>query len=245
VRPAAQAVLWRAIAAGVLCAVLALTAASAGAASARTASGCGSFPRPGTTSTGPAPADLRAEYSVLGRPRRAIDKVAVRRLGALPLSGLLPAGVRYLGAAAYGGRVYVVPGRHLLAAPLEPVRCEPKSRRALQRALLPSLRSEYAQQGLCLVVVYRTQASPTCQPAPGTVAPFLFGPGSPGFGLAPDGVGGVVLHFRVGPARRASVRRNFWIVNDPTLLATPCGLDWTTASGIVLRTVATCTKDTT
>ena len=76
------------------------------------------------------------------------------------------------------------------------------------------------------------------------MAPFLFGPGSPGFGLAPDGVAGVLLHFRAGPARRARVRENFWIVNDPTLLATPCGLAWTTANGIVLRRVATCTKDT-
>jgi len=111
--------------------------------------------------------------------------------------------------------------------------------------VLPSLRSEYAQEGLCLVIVYSTQASPTCQPAPGTVAPFLFGPGSPGFGLAPDGVAGVLLRFRVGRARRARVQHNFWIVNDPALLATPCGLDWTTPRWIVLRTVATCTKDST
>jgi hypothetical protein len=53
-----------------------------------------------------------------------------------------------------------------------------------------------------------------------------------------------VLHFRVGPALHARVRQNFWIVNDPTLLATPCGLDWTAGNGVVLRTVATCTKDT-
>ncbi|MGH2895066.1 MAG: hypothetical protein ACRDPM_17620, partial [Solirubrobacteraceae bacterium] len=204
-----------------------------------------SFPRPGTTGAGRAPAALRAEYGVLGRARRSSDQVALRRLGALPLSGILPAGIRYLGAAAYGGRVYLVPGRHLLAAPLAPVACEAPSRRALQRALLPSLRSEYAHAGLCLVVVYAAQASPTCQPGPGTVAPFLFGPGSPGFGLAPDGVAGVILRFRTGTPLRARVRENFWIVNNPSLLATPCGLDWTAASGIILRTVASCTKDTT
>ena len=233
-------------AAGVLvAAAIAAGLASVATASARPAPGCRSFPRPGTTSPGPAPADLSAEYSVLGSARRPADAIALRRFGPLPLSGILPAGIRYLGAAAYGGRAYVVPARHLLASPLEPARCEPRSRRSLERLLLPSLRSEYAQQGLCLVIVYATQSSPTCQPAPGTVAAFLFGPGSPGFGLAPDGVGGVVLHFRVGPARHARVRHNFWIVNDPTLLATPCGLDWTTADGIVLRTVASCTKDTT
>lgn len=223
----------------------ALVVAAALAASAHPAPGCTSFPRPGATSTGRAPAVLRAQYGVLGRVRRRSDRVALRRLGALPLSGILPAGIRYLGAAAYGGRVYLVPGRHLLAAPLAPVACEPPSRRALERALLPSLRSEYLHAGLCLVVVYAAQASPTCQPAPGTVAPFLFGPGSPGFGLAPDGVAGVILRFRTGRPLRARVRHNFWIVNDPSLLATPCGLDWTTRNGVVLRTVATCTKDTT
>jgi hypothetical protein len=224
---------------------VALVVAAALAASAHPAAGCASFPRPGTTGAGSAPAVLRAEYGVLGRPRRRADRVAVRRLGALPLSGILPAGIRYLGAAAYGGRVYLVPGRHLLASPLKPVACEPRSQRALERALLPSLRSEYAHAGLCLVVLYAAQASPTCQPAPGTVAPFLFGPGSPGFGLAPDGVAGVILRFRTGSPLRARVRHNFWIVNNPSLLATPCGLDWTAAGGTIMRTVATCTRDTT
>jgi hypothetical protein len=223
----------------------ALVVAAALAASAHPAPGCTSFPRPGTTSAGGVPTVLRAEYGVLGRARRARDRVPPRRLGALPLSGILPAGIRYLGAAAYGGRVYLVPGRHLLASALEPVRCEPRSQRALERALLPSLRSEYAHPGLCLVVLYPAQSSPTCQPAPGTVAPFLFGPGSPGFGLAPDGVAGVILRFRTGSPLRARVRHNFWIVNNPSLLATPCGLDWTEGNGVVLRTVASCTKDTT
>lgn len=223
----------------------ALALAAVLAASSHAGPACHSFPRPGTTSAGSAPAALRAEYGVLGRPQRAADRAAVRRLGALPLSGIVPAGIRYLGAAAYGGRVFLVPGRHLLASPLEPVVCEPRSQRALERALLPSLRSEYAHAGLCLVIVYASQASPTCQPAPGTVAALLFGPGTPGFGLVPDGVAGVIMRFRTGRARRARVRDNFWIVNDPTLLATPCGLDWTTAGGTVLRTVASCTKDTT
>jgi hypothetical protein len=223
----------------------ALVVAAALAASAHPAPGCASFPRPGTTSAGSAPAALRAQYGVLGRPQRRADRLAVRRLGALPLSGILPAGIRYMGAAAYGGRVYLAPGRHLLASPLKPVGCEPRSQRALERALLPSLRSEYAHAGLCLVVVYAAQASPTCQPAPGTVAPFLFGAGSPGFGLAPDGVAGVILRFRTGSPLRARVRHNFWIVNNPSLLATPCGLDWTAPGGVVLRTVASCTKDTT
>lgn len=214
--------------------------ARAGAAPAR----CGSYPRPGTTTTAATPANLRAEYGVLGRPRRAADRIARARLGSLPESGILVAGIRYLGRAAYGGRAYLVPARHLLASPLEPVGCVPASQRSLQRALLPSLRSEYAHEALCLVIVYPVQSSPSCQPAPGTVAAFLYGPGSPGFGLAPDGVASVTLRFRGHGPIRARVRDNFWIVNDSALLLAPCGLDWTTAQGTVLRTVASCTKDT-
>ena len=235
----------RAFAACVGVAVLCGAASVHAGASARPAPGCRTFPRPGTTTAGAAPVALRAEYGVLGRPRRARDQIVLDRLGALPLSDIVPAGIRYLGAAAYGGRVFLVPGHHLLASPLEPVACEPRSQRALERALLPSLRSEYAHAGLCLVVVYAERSSPTCQSAPGTVAALLFAPGSPGFGLAPDGVSGVILRFRTGRPRRVRVRDNFWIINDPSLLATPCGLDWTTAGGTVLRTVASCTKDTT
>jgi hypothetical protein len=206
---------------------------------------CGSYPRPGTTVTGPTPANLRAEYAVLGDAARPADRITLRRLGSLSESGILVAGIRYLGRAAYGGRVYLVPARHLLASPLQPASCVPASQRSLQRALLPSLRSEYEHEALCLVIVYPVQASPSCQPAPGTVAAFLYGPGSPGFGLAPDGVPSVTLRFRGHGPIRAGVHHNFWIVNDESLLLAPCGLDWTTVNGTVLRTVASCTKDTT
>jgi hypothetical protein len=229
--------------AGVAVAVLVLAGLSAVPAAAAPAR-CHGYPRPGTTATGPAPADLRSEYSVLGRSETAADHVAVRRLGSLPETGILLAGIRFLGDAAYGGRAYLVPARHLLASPLEPVACAPASQRALQRALLPSLRSEYAHEALCVVIVYPVQSSPSCQPAPGTVAAFLYGPGSPGFGLVPDGVPAVTLRFRGHAPIRAAVRDNFWIVNDPSLLLAPCGLDWITGNGTVLRTVASCTKDT-
>ena len=220
-----------------------VSASASGSASSSAA--CRSYPRPATTVTGPTPANLRAEYAVLGGADRPSDRIALRRLGSLPESGILVAGIRYLGAAAYGGRAYLVPARHLLASALAPASCVPASQRALQRALLPSLRAEYAHEALCLVIVYPLQASPSCQPAPGTVAALLYGPGSPGFGLAPDGVPSVTLRFRGHGPIRAGVRHNFWIVNDESLLLSPCGLDWTTANGTVLRTVASCTKDTT
>jgi hypothetical protein len=214
---------------------------------ARAAQPCRSYPRPGTTVAGPAPSRLRAQYQVLRRAQRPFDRVALSRLGALPESGILLDATRYLGSVPLGGRVYLVAGRHLLPSPLEPVRCVPADERSLQQALLPSLRREYAHRALCLVILYATRAAPTCQPAPGTVAPLLIGSGVPGFGLAPDGVPAVRLLFAAGghgPVRVA-VHENFWRVRGQSLDVTPCGLDWIDGRGIVLRAVTSCVADTT
>jgi hypothetical protein len=208
---------------------------------ARAASaGCGSYPRPGTQVTGPAPLRLRRQYGVLRRASRRSDRIALGRLGTLPESQIVTGSLRYLGAAAEGGRIYLVPAWHLLPDPLEPVRCVPASQRALQRALLPSLRREYAQHALCLVIVYPNRAAPTCQPAPGTVAPLLIGAGTPGLGLAPDGVAAVRLHFRGPGSVTVAVHRNLWRLPGTGRTAVPCGLDWIGSDGVVLRTVVSC-----
>jgi hypothetical protein len=106
------------------------------------------------------------------------------------------------------------------------------------------LRLEYPHEALCLIVVRNRQSSPTCQQAPGTVDPMLYTHGSPGLGLAPDGVDGVIIQFPSGPARRVAVHHNLWIVNSRTLASTPCGLQWVDGTGVVLRTVLSCTRDT-
>lgn len=201
---------------------------------------CGSYPRPGTQVAGPASARLRRQYGVLRRAARAADRIALGRLGPLPQSQILTGSIRYLGAVAEGGRVYLVAARHLLPDPLEPLRCVPASQRALQRALLPGLRREYAHRALCLVIVYRTRAAPTCQPAPGTVAPLLIAPAAPGLGLAPDGVAAVRLHFRSGASAAVAVHGNFWRLPGPDATPVPCGLDWIGRDRVVLRTVISC-----
>jgi hypothetical protein len=107
------------------------TAAPATGATAMPAS-CRSYPRPGTTATAPVPALVLAEYGALRRPRRPEDRIAVRRLGRLPESGILAAGIRRLATVPGGGRAYLVPSLHLLAAPMRPVRCVPAAQRARQ-----------------------------------------------------------------------------------------------------------------
>jgi hypothetical protein len=238
----------RAAAATVLAAAAGLLAASvtAGIAPGVARAGspaCASYPRPGTQVPGPAPARLRRQYGVLRRAPRQADRIALGRLGPLPQSQILTGSIRYLGAVAEGGRAYLVAARHLLPDPLVPVRCVPASQRALQRALLPGLRREYAHRALCLVIVYPTRSAPTCQPAPGTVAPLLIAPAAPGLGLAPDGVAAVRLHFRSGASAAVAVSGNFWRLPGPEAAPVPCGLDWLDRDRVVLRTVTSCSAN--
>ena len=147
-------------------------------------------------------------------PAAPDDRIAVSRLGRLPESGILAAGIRMLGTVPAGGRVYLVPSLHLLAAPMRPVRCVPSAQRARQASLLATLRHEYARQGLCVVIVYRRGAVDNCSAAPGTVAALLHGPGAPAFGVVPDGIDSVTVSFRGPhhPARLAFVRRELLAV---------------------------------
>ena len=242
-----MAVVFAVIAALAVWATGAATAATAATetATAATAS-CRSYPRPGTTAAAPVPALVLAEYGALRRSRRRADQIAVSRLGRLPESGILAAGIRLLGTVPAGGRAYLVPSLHLLAAPMRPVRCVPSAQRARQASLLATLRHEYARQGLCLVIVYRRGTVDNCGAAPGTVAALLRGPGAPAFGVAPDGIDSVTVTFRgrQHPARLAFVRGNFWRLPATAGPApTACGLDWLGADQTVLHTVRRCTPD--
>lgn len=219
-------------------------AGPAGSPSAR-ASDCRTYPRPGTSIAGRTPPTLAAEYAVLRHRQRRVDRLALGWLRPLPESGIVTDGVRFLARATYG-RVYLVPAWHLLASPLAPPGCVTKARRQSERGLLPQLRSQYAHRALCLVIVFDQQESPTCGTAPGTVDALLYAPGSPGFGLVPDGVAYVTVHYVGGGPQRVRVRDNLWIVNDALAIKTPCGLAWLDSRGTVLRTVQSCSAgDTT
>ena len=237
-------------AAGAAAATTAVTAAppirTSSATAAAAPASCRSYPRPGTTAAAPVPALVLAEYGALRRPRRPADRIAVHRLGRLPESGILAAGIRMLGTVPAGGRVYLVPSLHLLAAPMRPARCVPSAQRARQASLLATLRHEYAQQGLCLVVVYRRGPVDNCGAAPGTVAALLSGAGAPAFGIVPDGVGSVTVSFRgtLHPPLSAAVHDNFWLLPSTAGPApTACGLDWLAPDQTLLRTVRRCTPD--
>jgi hypothetical protein len=242
-------------------AALALAAAAAAALSVPTASGaarsrsaraaapeasCSNYPKPGMVAAAgtPTPPAIAAEYGVMARPRRAADHVQRSALGtSLAATGLILSGARYLGPAPLGGRVYAIPALHVLAYPLAPARCVPKAQRPIERSLLPVLHREYRHRALCVVIVYAHRAVPTCGAAPGTLDPLLFGIGVPGFGLVPDGIPSVTVHFAARPSRRAKVHGNFWILRGPSQSPLACGVDWLDGHGVVLRTSASCTRD--
>jgi hypothetical protein len=231
--------------------VLAATAvfvlsASGVAAVATPKSPCASYPKPGSVAPAgtPTPRGMAAEYSVLKRPRAAADHITRAELGpSLSASGVILGGARLLGKAAFGGRVYAVPAEHVLAYPHAPVRCVPVAQRSTERSLLRYLRRQYRHRALCVVIVYRDHALPTCGAAPGTLDPLLFTAGVPAYGLVPDGIAAVKIRFHKLPSRRVEVHGNFWIVNDPTQPTLACGVDWLDPQDVVLRVPASCSQD--
>lgn len=215
-------------------------------ASAAPTNPCASYPEPGSLAPAgtPTPRGIAAEYSVLNRRRTPADHITRAQLGpSLSASGLILAGARLLGTAAFGGRVYAVPAEHVLSYPLAPVRCVPVAQRSTERSLLRYLRRQYRHRALCVVIVYHDHALPTCGPAPGTLDPLLFTAGVPAYGLVPDGIPAVTVHFKTLPSRHVKVHDNFWIVKNAAQDELACGVDWLDPQEIVLRVPASCTQD--
>jgi iron uptake system EfeUOB component EfeO/EfeM len=204
---------------------------------------CASYPTPGTLApAGTAlPSWLTARYSVLAGPERPEDRIAASQVSStLTAAGLVLDHSRFLGKAALGGRVYLIPAEHLLAFKLAPARCLPPADQSLEQELAPQLRSEYKHWALCIVVLHSTSASPTCGAANADPEALLYAAGTPGFGIAPDGVPDVTLNYLTAPAKTVKVKHNFYLIDDPKQPVAPCAAAWEDASGNVLKTFAGC-----
>ena len=117
------------------------------------------------------PANLAAKYSLFSDPQQAVDRLSPGQVASLSASGLIMSGTRFLGDAAFGGRIYLVPAQHLLAYPLAPPRCLPQVQRSIEQELLPLLRSQYPQHALCIDRALQQPAQNElhdCAPATGT-----------------------------------------------------------------------------
>jgi hypothetical protein len=202
---------------------------------------CSSYPAPGTLAPAGAkvPTALASRYSIFRRPQRRADRLRAGQISAsLSASGLIMSGIRFVGRAAYGGRIYVVPAEHLLAYRLAPLRCIPASQRSLERELLPRLRSEYRHPALCVVVLNSNTG--TCAAASGSPNALLYTAGTPGFGLVPNGVSAVTVTYETAPPRTVAVHRNFFSIVALNQSAAPCGVQWLNPSGTVTKIAVGC-----
>ena len=207
---------------------------------------CSSYPAPGSV----APADTRlpgwltARYSVLAQPRGPSDRLSAGQLGhSLTAADLVLSQARFMGDAAYGGRVFLIPAEHLLSFTLAPARCLPASERSLERELHAHLQSQYRHWALCVVVLDSNSASPSCAAANARPEALLYAAGTPGFGLVPDGVPDVTLSYLTAPARTLRVHDNFYLLDAPSVSAAPCALQWESPEQTVIRTFAGCDYD--
>jgi hypothetical protein len=149
-------------------------------------------------------------------------------------------GIRFLGVTPSAASVYLVPAEHQLKFRLAPDRCLRPAQQAIEHSIRPYLQRQYAHHAVCLLALSGGHSTSTCAAAPGTADPFVFGPGNSGFGLVPDGVPRVLVHWLSHPSLYVPVHRNFWSVNVVWTYGTaPCGLDWLDGF-IVLRTVKSC-----
>jgi iron uptake system component EfeO len=225
---------------GVASAVLVLAVPSG--TSARS---CSSYPTPGSLAGADAtvPASLAARYSVFSAPQRAVDRLRPARVSALRASGLIMSATRFLGNAAFGGRIYLVPAEHLLAFRMAPPRCLSPGQRLIEREVRPLLRRQYREAALCFEVLYGnadTVGIQGCAPATGTPDVMLSTKGTPGFGLVPNGVSAVTVTYQTAPPRTVAVRRNAYAILAPSEKASPCGVQWLDPTGNVKKIAVGC-----
>ena len=214
-------------------------------ASGSSATSCSSYPTPG--SLAPAgtkvPAGLASRYSVFSAPQRAVDRLSPARVSALRASGLIMSETRFLGNAAFGGRIYLVPAEHLLAFRMAPPRCLSASQRLIEHEVKPLLQRQYRQAALCYEVLYGSAdriGIQGCAPATGAADAMLSTKGTPGFGLVPNGVSAVTVTYQTAPPRTVAVRRNGYVILAPSETAPPCGVQWLNQTGNVKKIAVGC-----
>jgi iron uptake system EfeUOB component EfeO/EfeM len=228
-----------ALAIGVSLGVLLLVGPLATSAARRS---CSSYPTAGELAPAgtKVSASLAARYSVLTAPQRAADRLRPQQIASATVSGVIMSGTRFLGDAAFGGRIYLIPAQHMVASPSVPLRCLGPAERLVEQESLPLLRREYRQAALCIDVLYRRSLAQNCSPAAGRPGPLLAANGTPAFGLVPNGVTAITVTYPASPPTTSVVHRNSFVVVAPSENAPACGVQWLDATGSVKRVVTGC-----
>jgi hypothetical protein len=203
---------------------------------------CSSYPTPGTLAPAgtKVPAALTSTYSLLREPQRPVDRLSPKQVSGLKASGLVMSGTRFLGNAAFGGRIYLVPAQHLLTLPLAPARCLTAAQHLIELESLPVLRIQYREPAVCIDVIYANGRTTECAAAGSTNYALLSVTGTPAFGLVPDGVSAVTVTYPTAQPTTVAVQRNAFVVNAPSESAPACGLQWLDPTGNVQKVVTGC-----
>jgi hypothetical protein len=216
-------------------------------ASAAALAPCSTYPVPGTVAPhGSAiPRRILSRYGLFRLGQQAADELTLGQLrAALPASGIVTSGIRFLGRAGDRGRLYAIPAEHFLPRRMAPPRCFPVGQRQIERDLLPFLRRDYAQPAVCVAELggdYRAGTPiENCAPVSGAPDAMLATKATPLLGLAPDGITAVTVRFLAAPARTVRVRHNFYEIVARTRTTKPCGVEWLDVSGNVARSIAGC-----
>jgi hypothetical protein len=207
---------------------------------------CSSYPAPGAF----APAGTSVPHAILNRyalsrrEQRGSDRFDLQSVrDDLSVSGLIRSSERLLGRAAKGERVYFIAAQHLLGFRLAPLRCLPASQRSLEQQLAPSLRKQYRNAAVCVIMVTAYGDKPSCAAVSSGSEALLTAVGA-SFGLVPDGVPSVSLRYLSAPPRTLNVRDNFFADVTTASQSPPCGLQWLGAGGTVRKTPVGCSYRT-
>jgi hypothetical protein len=191
------------------------------------------------------PSTILSRYAILRRKQRASDRFDLKPVrDQLSAAGLMRSSERLLGQAARGERVYLIAAKHLLGFALAPPRCLPASERSLEQQLAPSLRKQYRNTAVCVVVVTADGDKPSCAATSSRSEALLTAVGA-SFGLVPDGIRAVSLRYLSEPPRTLTVRHNFFADTTTKAQSPPCGLQWLGADGTVRSTPFGCSYRTT
>ena len=220
-------------------AVLVLLGVSAGRGGDRP---CSSYPAPGMIAPAgtKVPAGLVARYSLFSDSQRAVDKLAPAQIASLHASGLIMSGTRFVGDAAFGGRIYLVPAEHLLASSLAPPRCLSAVQRLIQQAIPPVAARRVQTKRAVHRRALRQDPHPGLHSRERHSYALMSEIGTPGFGLVPDGVSAVTVTYQIATPRTVVVRRNFFVVPTASRTAPPCGVQWLDPTGSVSKIPVGC-----
>ncbi len=90
------------------------------------------------------------------------------------------------------------------------------------------------------MILHGNTGSPSCAANGPTPEALLYTSGTPGFGLVPDGVHAVTVTYQTAAARTLDVHDNFFVIRDINQAAPPCGVQWLSPTGNVIKIAAGC-----